>query len=164
MVSSAISGCSWTVREAPRASSLRRIKSWFRWQGIYRWDSAGSQCGRPLFHGLYSDERASHYAPDRSRREQIATFVTFLRSRSGFSNVLSGDQSLGVFRQWLSPPDPAINHKTARRILHSGTTKWFTENIRYKEWKATGSLLWVHGKCTSSLPSLPLLLLTFLSF
>jgi hypothetical protein len=89
-------------------------------------------------------------------------FVTFLSSPSGLSNLLSGDQLLGVFRQWLSPPDPAINHKTARRILHSGTTKWFTENIRYKEWKTTGSLLWVHGKCMSSLSSLPLLLLTIL--
>ena len=119
---------------------------------------------RPLLRGLYSDECASHHAPDRSRREQIATFVTSLRSRSGDSNLLSGDQLLGVFRQWLSPPDPAINHKTARRILHSGTTRWFTETNRYKEWKATGSLLWVHGKCTPSPPFLPLLLLTILSY
>ena len=128
-------------------AQLRRVKSLFRWQGIYRQDSSGSQCGRPLFHCLYTDECASHHSSDGSLREQNATFVILLRSRCGLFNVLSGDQILGVFRQWLSPPEPTINHKTARRILFSGTTKWFTENVRYKEWKATGSLLWVHGKC-----------------
>jgi hypothetical protein len=69
------------------------------------------------------------------------------------SNVLLGDQLLKSFRQWLSPPDPSINHNSARRAVHSGTTKWFIEDSRYKEWKATGPLLWVYGKCMSSLSS-----------
>lgn len=34
-------------------AQLRRVKSLFRWQRIYRWDSAGSQCGRPLYFTLF---------------------------------------------------------------------------------------------------------------
>ena len=58
-------------------SWLNCINSSFRRQGIYTWDSAGSQYGRPLFLGLYSDQYASHHASDRSYCEQITTFVTF---------------------------------------------------------------------------------------
>jgi hypothetical protein len=85
-----------------------------------------------------------------------------LCSYLGSSNVLLGEQLLRNFRQWLSPPNPSINHSSARRAIHSGTTKWFIEDVRYKEWKATGPLIWVHGKCISSLPSTPLPLLTII--
>jgi hypothetical protein len=50
-----------------------------------------------------------------------------------------------------------INHNSARRVVYRGTTTWFTQDARYKEWKATGSLLWVHGKCASFLSPVSLL-------
>ena len=30
--------------------------------------------------------------------------------------------------------------------LLDGTASWFTQGITFQEWKATGSLLWIHGK------------------
>jgi len=33
----------------------------------------------------------------------------------------------------------------ARKAHHRGTTTWFTQGHAFKQWKSTGSLLWVHG-------------------
>ncbi|KAI0292992.1 hypothetical protein B0F90DRAFT_1822487 [Multifurca ochricompacta] len=50
------------------------------------------------------------------------------------------------FRSWLSPPDPSKNHNIARKSHHDGTASWFIHGNTFPEWRATGSLLWVHGK------------------
>jgi hypothetical protein len=76
-------------------------------------------------------------------------------------NLLTGDQLLRDFREWLSPPDPSINQKSSRRVIYKGTTTWFTQGTFFKEWKSTGSLLWVNGKCTYILPSAPPWLISF---
>jgi ankyrin repeat protein len=49
-------------------------------------------------------------------------------------------------RQWLSPPDTATNHNIACNTHHKKTASWFCQGSIYREWKSTGSLLWVHGK------------------
>jgi hypothetical protein len=49
------------------------------------------------------------------------------------------------FRRWLSPPDPSTNQNIARKVHHNGTALWFTKGDTFKEWEATGSLLWIHG-------------------
>jgi len=51
-------------------------------------------------------------------------------------------------RRWLSPPDPWMNHNTAREIQHSGTGKWWIHSEAYSDWKRShpSSLLWIHGK------------------
>ncbi|OCH90532.1 hypothetical protein OBBRIDRAFT_592935 [Obba rivulosa] len=49
-------------------------------------------------------------------------------------------------RRWLSPPDPSTNHNAASKSHREGTAKWFIEGEAFKEWKTTGSLLWIHGK------------------
>ena len=41
-----------------------------------------------------------------------------------------------------------MNHNAACEARHNGTTKWFFEGPIYNEWKATGSLLWMHGNRT----------------
>ena len=47
----------------------------------------------------------------------------------------------------MSPPDPSINHNTARDAHHEGSAKWFIHGDTFQRWKTeTGSLLWVHGK------------------
>lgn len=73
----------------------------------------------------------------------------FVLPGGGGSNLLTGDQLLSDFRKWLLPPDPSINHNSARRAVYKGTTTWFTQGSSFKEWKATGSLLWINGKCAS---------------
>jgi hypothetical protein len=48
----------------------------------------------------------------------------------------------------LCPPDPSINHNTARQAHHEGSAEWFIhENNTFAQWKSsTGSLLWIYGK------------------
>jgi hypothetical protein len=58
----------------------------------------------------------------------------------------TGDQLQHHFRRWLSPPDPSTNHNIARKAYHSGTATWFIEGNTFRQWKSTGSLLWIHGK------------------
>ncbi|KAI9443856.1 hypothetical protein H4582DRAFT_1042492 [Lactarius indigo] len=49
-------------------------------------------------------------------------------------------------RKWQSPSDPSTNHVIASDRQHEGTAEWFCKGNIFEEWKATGSLLWVHGK------------------
>ncbi|KAH9073566.1 hypothetical protein EDB83DRAFT_82859 [Lactarius deliciosus] len=51
-------------------------------------------------------------------------------------------------RRWVSPPDPSTNHNIACDASHKQTADWFFEGNKIKEWKSTGSLLWIHGKRT----------------
>jgi hypothetical protein len=60
--------------------------------------------------------------------------------------ILSGNQLRESTHKWLSPPDPSTNHNTACGTHHKKTATWFFEGRIYQEWKATGSLLWIHGK------------------
>ena len=63
------------------------------------------------------------------------------------------------FRRWLSPPDPSKNYNIARKAHHEGSAKWFVHGDIFYEWKrATGSLLWIHGKRMRS----PLFVIMFL--
>ena len=55
--------------------------------------------------------------------------------------------------KWLSPPDPSINLNTAGQARHEGTAMWFTQSSIFKNWKASSSLLWIHGKRKFSISS-----------
>ena len=58
-------------------------------------------------------------------------------------------------RTWLSPPDCSINHNNACKIQHDGTATWFIQCSKFREWKKTGSLLWISGNRTLLPPILP---------
>ncbi|KAI9443859.1 hypothetical protein H4582DRAFT_1846232, partial [Lactarius indigo] len=62
------------------------------------------------------------------------------------SNILTGTQLLKSLREWQSPSDPSTNHVIASDRQHEGTAEWFCKSKMFEEWKATGSLLWIHGK------------------
>ncbi|KAH8980413.1 hypothetical protein EDB92DRAFT_2107223, partial [Lactarius akahatsu] len=49
-------------------------------------------------------------------------------------------------RAWQSPSDPSTNHVIASDCQHEGTAEWFCKGTIFEKWKATGSLLWIHGK------------------
>ncbi|KAH8999587.1 hypothetical protein EDB86DRAFT_2756367, partial [Lactarius hatsudake] len=49
-------------------------------------------------------------------------------------------------RKWIAPSDPSVNYNTASDAHHEGTAAWCTKGSTFAEWKASGSLLWVHGK------------------
>ena len=57
-----------------------------------------------------------------------------------------GDQLRLEVQHWLSPPDPSTNQNFVQKARHSGTAEWFFESNALAEWKARGSLLWIHGK------------------
>ncbi|KAI9455249.1 hypothetical protein BJY52DRAFT_1151868 [Lactarius psammicola] len=49
-------------------------------------------------------------------------------------------------RKWISAPDPSTNYLTAREAHHEGTATWCTQSSTFANWKASGPLLWIHGK------------------
>ena len=69
------------------------------------------------------------------------------------AQTLTEDKSRRDCVEWLSPPDPSINYNIARDTHHKGTALWFTESSAFRDWKTSGSLLWIHGKRTSLSPS-----------
>ena len=73
-----------------------------------------------------------------SPRQTIRRFVA--------SNIFIGTQLRDNLLRWLSPSDPSVNHNIASKAHHNGTSQWFFHGGMFKEWRATGSFLWVHGK------------------
>ena len=71
------------------------------------------------------------------------------------SRIISENQLRENIHKWLSPPDPSTNHNIACDIQHKKTATWFFQGSMFREWKSTGSLLWIHGKrahCPTSHP------------
>jgi hypothetical protein len=64
--------------------------------------------------------------------------------------IFVGDRLQKDVQHWLSPPNPSTNQNFVRKGRHTGTAAWFFESSALTEWKAKGSLLWIHGKRTSS--------------
>jgi hypothetical protein len=60
--------------------------------------------------------------------------------------IVAGNLLQRDVQHWLSPPDPSTNHDFVWEAHHSGTAKWFFESKVLSDWKAKGSLLWIHGK------------------
>ena len=76
--------------------------------------------------------------------------VLFLSSLSLLYRRYSvGDLLQKDIQHWLSPPDPSTNQNFVSKARHRGTAAWFFESSALTEWKAKGSLLWIHGKRTS---------------
>jgi hypothetical protein len=75
------------------------------------------------------------------------------------------DQIQRDINAWLSPPDPSTNHNIACETYHDGTAKWFIQGTIFREWKMSGSLLWIHGKRSFSMPCmlLPALIPRFIA-
>jgi hypothetical protein len=60
--------------------------------------------------------------------------------------IISERQLRESIHKWLSPTDPSTNHNIACGTHHKKTATWFFEGNIYKDWKAKGFLLWIHGK------------------
>ncbi|KAF8260659.1 hypothetical protein EI94DRAFT_883670 [Lactarius quietus] len=48
--------------------------------------------------------------------------------------------------KWFSPPDPSTNYNTACEVQSEGSTTWFLQGTKFKDWMSIGSFLWIHGK------------------
>ena len=73
------------------------------------------------------------------------------KSHSDGSNFFTGNQLRNSFLRWLSPPDQSTNHNVVCKSRHKGTAQWFFQGDIFKEWKSTGSFLWINGKRASLL-------------
>ncbi|KAH9957511.1 hypothetical protein BC827DRAFT_1385527, partial [Russula dissimulans] len=59
-------------------------------------------------------------------------------------NKRTRDELQEKVRRWLSPPDPSINHNSARKVHREGSAEWFLHGNTFPQWKTTiGSLLWI---------------------
>ncbi|KAH9955565.1 hypothetical protein BC827DRAFT_871171 [Russula dissimulans] len=78
--------------------------------------------------------------------EGIRNVLASIQQTTDGIKRLERDQLQKDIRNWLSPPDPSINHNIARKDHHDGTASWFIEkSSKFKEWKSNGSLLWING-------------------
>ena len=57
-----------------------------------------------------------------------------------------GDQYKQLLKTWLSPVDPSTNHNIAQKAQQEGSAVWLYEGSVVIDWKASSSLLWIHGK------------------
>ena len=78
--------------------------------------------------------------------------------------IISENQLRENIYKWLSPPDPSTNHNIACDTHHKKAATWFFEGSIFREWKSTGSLLWIHGKRTPHPTSHPIPSNDFLDF
>jgi hypothetical protein len=72
---------------------------------------------------------------------------------------LTGNELRKDLRKWIAPPDPSVNYNAACGGHHEGTAAWCTEGNTVADWKASGSLLWIHGKRTYPITA-PVLIVT----
>jgi archaellum component FlaC len=61
-------------------------------------------------------------------------------------HIISENQLRENVHKWLSPPDPSTNHNIACGTHHKKTATWFFQGTFFRDWKSSGSLLWIHGK------------------
>ncbi|KAI0292993.1 hypothetical protein B0F90DRAFT_1928395 [Multifurca ochricompacta] len=83
--------------------------------------------------------------PFQTEKHQQTRFIKLLQVANEMDKSRR-EQLQETFRRWLSPPDPSKNHNIARKSHHDGTASWFIDGNTFPEWRATGSLLWIHGK------------------
>lgn len=56
-------------------------------------------------------------------------------------------KQLGTILDWLSAPDPSINHAEARKKHEPGTGEWLLKCQEYQDWlSGRAPRLWLHGK------------------
>ncbi|KAF8476562.1 hypothetical protein DFH94DRAFT_803602, partial [Russula ochroleuca] len=76
----------------------------------------------------------------------VGLSLNLIRADYRILSILSGNQLRENIHKWLSPPDPSTNHNIACGTHHKKSASWFFQGSIFKEWKSTGSLLWIHGK------------------
>ena len=79
-------------------------------------------------------------------RSSSPNFICAGHGYHGFLHIISENQLRKDIHKWLSPPDPSTNHNIACDTYNKKTATWFFQGSIFREWKSTGSLLWIHGK------------------
>ncbi|KAH9011724.1 hypothetical protein EDB83DRAFT_353431 [Lactarius deliciosus] len=79
-------------------------------------------------------------------KEAAGEAKLFMQTTACNLDELKREQLLKSLKEWQSPSDPSTNHVFASDRQYEGTAEWFCKGNIFEEWKATGSLLWIHGK------------------
>ena len=90
------------------------------------------------------DDRIKQTANDVDQVKRPSS--NFIGTEFGFLRIISENQLRENVHKWLSPPDPSTNHNIACGTHHKKTATWFFQGTFFREWKSSGSLLWIHGK------------------
>ena len=82
-----------------------------------------------------------------NRTVAIETSVTHISTQNQqILDLHQGDQFKRII-DWLSPPDPWINHASARQHHEPHTGLWFLRSAQYQKWKGGHTRhLWLNGK------------------
>ena len=107
---------------------------------------------RQIFNLSYSDGKETKQVMDQVKRSSSLNLIC-----TGYVSLhtVPENQLRENIHQWLSPPDPSTNHNIACDTHNKKTASWFFQGSIFREWKSTGSLLWIHGKrapCFTSYP------------
>lgn len=73
--------------------------------------------------------------------------LVILEERTATMEAMQQSDHFRKMADWLSPPDPWINHASARQRHEAGTGAWLLQCDQYIRWK-NGSLphIWMYGK------------------
>ena len=92
---------------------------------------------------LVVDDRIKQAANDADQvKRSLSDFICTM----GPLHIILEKQLRKDIHKWLSPSDPSTNHNIACDTHHKKTATWFFQGSIFREWKSTGSLLWIHGK------------------
>ncbi|KAL8881935.1 MAG: hypothetical protein Q9198_000968 [Flavoplaca austrocitrina] len=72
----------------------------------------------------------------------VKDFMEATRGRAYLEDLEKENRSI---REWLSAPDPSVNHNRAQQSHHEGTGLWFLESDMFNRWKQQSTLSWLHG-------------------
>jgi hypothetical protein len=76
----------------------------------------------------------------------IADIATNVRDTGDDVQELRLNNHEKEIRDWLSAPNPSMNHTNALGKRYKGTGVWFTSGHAFTDWKKrSGSFLWLHG-------------------
>ena len=92
------------------------------------------------------DDRVQRAANDVDEIKRLSFLNLTILTIEPYVSIPLGNQFRESIHKWLSPPDPSTNHNIACGTHHKKTATWFFEGSIFREWKSTGSLLWIHGK------------------
>ncbi|KAN0120758.1 hypothetical protein V8E52_004027 [Russula decolorans] len=98
-----------------------------------------------VVHGLVGSVKVLMEDGDAST-DSIRRDLVTLHQTLNKINKTQREQLQKEVQHWLTPPDPSTNQNFVSEVRHSGTAAWFFESEALTEWKASGSLLWIHGK------------------
>ncbi|KAH9017295.1 hypothetical protein EDB84DRAFT_694478 [Lactarius hengduanensis] len=98
-----------------------------------------------IVHGLVNNIKVV-MDDGKASTENIRQVLVTMHEMATEINKMKRDQLQKDVQSLLSPPDPSTNHEIASEVHHRGTTIWYFKGRMFAAWKASGSLLWVHGK------------------